>query len=60
MVLLILNVCFQEEMKKLGYEEGKEDELTGRKRLLMQEIGTLKEKVDALEARSVLFISTSS
>ena len=38
-------------MKKLGYEEGKQDELTGNKRVLMQEIGTLKEKVDSLEAR---------
>lgn len=45
-------------MKKLGYEEGKEEELTGRKRELLQEIGTLKEKVEALEARWVVFIPT--
>jgi len=40
-------------MKKLDYEEGKEEELTARKRELMQEIGSLKEQVEALEARWV-------
>jgi hypothetical protein len=40
-------------MKKLGFEEGLDENLAGEKRTLSQEVHGLKEKLDTLEARSV-------
>ena len=38
-------------MKKLGYEEGKEEELDGERRVLSQDVHRLREKLETLEAR---------
>lgn len=38
-------------MKKLGYEDGKEERLSSERRSLSQEVQQLKEKLDQLEAR---------
>ena len=42
---------FQAEMKKLGYEEGKEESLDAERRTLGQDVHRLQEKLETLEAR---------
>ncbi|XP_071166504.1 structural maintenance of chromosomes protein 2-like [Mytilus edulis] len=41
----------ENEMKKLGYEEGIDERLAGERRTLSQEVHRLKEQLDTLEAR---------
>ena len=38
-------------MKKLGYEEGKEESLDAERRTLSQDVHRLQEKLETLEAR---------
>ena len=40
-------------MKKLGYEEGKEESLDAERRTLSQDVHRLEEKLETLEARYV-------
>jgi hypothetical protein len=41
----------QAELRKLAYEEGKEENLTAEKQKITQEVQRLAELVDTLEAR---------
>ena len=52
--LVILSAyILQAELKKLNYEEGREESLTASRRKLAEEVQHLREKVETMEARSV-------
>jgi len=44
----------QDELKKLNYEEGKDERLEGERRALSQDVNRLQDKLETLEARWVV------
>ena len=51
---IICHLCFQTELKKLGFEEGRDESLAAERRGLSQSVHSLQEKLETLEARSGL------
>ena len=51
LAICLLWFFYQAELKKLSYEEGKEETLTAEKQRISQEVQRLNETVDTLEAK---------